>query len=117
MCQQNCGERPYHVLNALVGRQQAEREQNGFTFRAKAVFEVVGVHEVHIGDAVWNDINLAVWNRVNVAQEFGREFAHHHQAIGKTRDFFEHSSLIYVRFTKNRMQCCNQRHFQFTKQG
>ena len=94
MPRQNRRQRANDVFNALVWRQQAEGEQNGLAFRAKLVFEIVGVHERQIRHAVWNHIDLSARNRIHFAQQFGSQFAHHNQAIGELRDLFEHDALI-----------------------
>ena len=71
MLRQNRRQCPNHVLNSLVGRQQAEGEQNRLAFRAKLVFEIVGVHERQIRHAVRNHIDLSRRNRIHFAQQSG----------------------------------------------
>ena len=52
---QNRGQRSNYVLDSLVRRQQTEREQDGLSLRAEAVFEEIGIHKLEVGDAVRND--------------------------------------------------------------
>ena len=59
MPRQNRRQRPNHVFNALVWREQAECKQNGLAFCAKLVLEIVGVHEWHFRHAVRDHIDLS----------------------------------------------------------
>ena len=114
MALQYRGQRADDVFNALVGRQQAEREQDELAFGAELVFEVVGIHEGKIRNAVRNHIDLPARNRIHFAQQLRRQFAHHNHAIGKLRNLFEHHSLVRVRLAQNRMQRGHQRHLQLS---
>ena len=117
MPRQNRRQRPNHVFNSLVWREQAECKQNGLAFRAELVLEIVGVHEGHVRHAVRDHIDLSAGNRIHFAQQLGRQFAHDNQAIGELCDLFEHDALICVRFAQNRVQRSDQRHFQSAQQG
>ena len=57
---QNRGQRSNYVLD-LFG-DSTEREQDGLSLRAEAVFEEIGIHKLEVGDAVRNDVDLASWN-------------------------------------------------------
>src|SRR6202011_5087454 len=46
------------IFYALIGREQAKREQNVFSFRSEPILVEVGISERQIGDAMWNQIDL-----------------------------------------------------------
>src|SRR5665213_108739 len=107
-----CGKRSDDVLNSLVGRQQPESKQDGLSFCAKSVFEIVRVHEWKVWYTVWNYVNFAGGNPIHIAQELGGKLAHHHQTIRQLSDLLKHNTLICVWFTENRVQRSDQGHFQ-----
>ena len=61
-------------------------------------------------------IDLPVRHRIDFAKHLSRQFAHHHNAIGKLCNLFEHNSLICVRLAQHRVQRSHQRHFQSPQQ-
>ncbi len=115
MLRKDCGQRADHILDAFVGRQQAEGQQYGFSFRAEAVLEVVGVHEVHLRHSMRNNIDLLARNCVHVAQQLGSQLAHHHHTVRERRNLFEHRPLVRIRLAQNRVARCHQGHLQFAE--
>ena len=55
---QDFRQRLQHMLDSLVGREQAEGEQHQPAFHAELILVEIGVHERDIGDAVGDDVNL-----------------------------------------------------------
>src|SRR5271167_3223024 len=60
-----------YVFDSLVRREQAEREQNRFTFHAKAVLVEIGIQERQVGNAVRHHIDLAARYLEDFLQELG----------------------------------------------
>jgi len=55
---QDLWERLDHILNSLVRREQAEREQHCFPFHTKAVLVEIGIQEWQIGNTMWNHVDF-----------------------------------------------------------
>ena len=75
------------------------------------------VHKWHIGDAVWDQINLLRRHAIDLLQEFRAALTHDDQPIGQGRDFFQHPSLIRVGVAQNGVQGRDDGHAQFTQEG
>ena len=59
------------VFDSLVRRQQAEREQHGFSFHAKTVFVEVGIQKRQVRNAVRYHVDLAARHFKDFLQELG----------------------------------------------
>ncbi len=57
-------------LDALVRREQTEREQHLFARHAELVLEIIRVGERHVGNAVRDEIDLGRRRLIDIAQEF-----------------------------------------------
>ena len=114
---QDCGQGSNHILNSLVGRQKAKRQQDGFTFDTEPVLVIIRVHELKVGHPVRNDIDLCVRDRVHISQKLCRLLAHHNQPVGETRNLHEHRALIWVWITQNGVERGHDGHLQFAQQG
>ena len=55
-----------HVFDALVGREQAEGEDDVFALDAELVLVEVGIDERHIGNAVGDDVDFCRGNVVDL---------------------------------------------------
>ena len=113
----NRWQRPDDILNSLVWRQQSEGEQNGLAFGAKPVFEVVGVHELHIRHTVRDNIDFPARHRVHIAKHVGGHLGHDNEPVGSLRDFLEHTSLRGAGLPENSVQRSYQGHLQPAQQG
>ena len=103
-----------NVFDALVGREQTEREQYSLPFYIKAVFVEIGIEKWQVRNAVRNHVNLAARHFEDLLQELGGELTHHDEAVGKLCDFFHYHSLIGARFAENRVQGGHHGHLQVT---
>ncbi len=68
-------------FDALVGRQQAERQQHRLALDAELVLVEAGIDERHVGDAVGNEVDLLRRNAVDVLQEARAALAHDHDPL------------------------------------
>ena len=69
-----------HVLDALVGRKQAEGEQHHLAFHAELVLKVGRIDEPHVGNAMRDQIDLGRWRVVDVLQHLPAALGHDNQA-------------------------------------
>src|SRR5882724_2362125 len=63
------GQRAQSEFNALVGGQQAKRQQDLFARNRELVLEIIRVREWHVRNAVRYKINFRVWHVIDFAQE------------------------------------------------
>ena len=109
-------QRPQRIFDALVRRQQPEREQHLFARHAEFVLEIIRVGERHVGNAVRDEINLCRRRLINVAQKFPAAFAHHHQPGRMPDQLAHHAPLFSVRLAQHRVQRGDNGHLQFAQQ-
>ena len=109
-------QRPQRILDALVRRQQSEREQHLLARHAELVLEIIRVGERHVGNAVRDEINLGRRRLINFAQKFPAAFAHHHQPGRKPDQLAHHAPLLRVRLAQHRVQRGDDGHLQFAQQ-
>ena len=109
-------QRAQGVFDALVRREQPEREQDLFARDAELVLEIIRVGEGHVGDAVRDEVNLVFRRMINVAQKFASAFAHHDEARRAADQLAHDSALIRVRLAQDRMQRGDDGHVQFAQQ-
>src|SRR5438552_2209358 len=69
------------ILNALVGRQQAESQQHVLSFDPKMILVKAGIDKGHVGNSMRDEGDFFFGNVVNFAQEIGAAAAHDHQAV------------------------------------
>ena len=104
------GQRVQHVLDPLVGRQQAECQQDLLPFHAELVFEKTGVRERHIRNPVRDDVDLFLGDFVNVPEKFCPLPGHDDQPRGKRKDFLEDLPLLARRLLEDGVECRYHRH-------
>ena len=75
-----------HVLDALVGREQAEGEGHLPAVDAELVLVIRGVDERHVGDAVRDQGDLGSGDAVDLAQERRGALGHDDDAGGQAAD-------------------------------
>ena len=100
------------IFYALIGRQQAKREQNIFSFRPEAVLVEVWIGEGQIGDAMRNQIDLVARNVEHFLQDLCGVPAHDDHAVRKGRNLFHHRALVGIWIAKYRVQRGCDRHLQ-----
>ncbi len=110
-------QRVENVLNALVGRKQAEGKQHHLAFDAELVFEVGGVNEAHVGDSVRNHVDLGGRRIVDFLQHPPAALRHNNHASGKREQFAHDAALIGPGFAQDGMQRGDDRHLQIAQQG
>jgi len=101
-----------NVFDPLVGRQEAEGQENMLPFHAELVLVEIGIDERHVDDAVRDDIDLLPGHAVNLAQHFGAALAHHHEARGEHRQLVNHPALVRARIFKDRVKGSDNRYPQ-----
>ncbi len=69
------------VFYALIGRQQAKREQDILSFRSETIFVKVGISEGQIGDAMGNQVNLVGRDAEDFLQDLRGMLAHDDHAV------------------------------------
>ena len=68
-------QRAQGILDALVRRQQTEREQHLLARHAELVFEIIRVGKRHVGNAVRNEVNLVCRRLIDIAQKLPAPFS------------------------------------------
>ena len=66
---ENAGHGTDDVLDPLVGRQQPERENHIFAFRSDRSLIKIRIHEMKVGNAVRDEVNLRGRYVIDVLQE------------------------------------------------
>ena len=105
------------VLNALAGPDQPEREHDLPAFDTELVFVETGIHEGHVVDAMWDELDLLRLDAVHVDQKLDSPLGHHHQAVGEFCESLHDGPLVGVRFTENSVKGGHRGHAQFAQQG
>ena len=101
------------VVDALVRREEAERENDRLLLEPEPIF-VRGApiwRERYGGNAVRNEVDL-VRHPVDVAQNRSPSLAHHDDALGELDDLVEHRPLLSVRLVENRVERRDDGHSQ-----
>ena len=101
-----------HVLDALVRRQQTEREQHELSFDPKMVFVKARIDKRHVGNSMRNEIDFFFGNVVNFSKEIFPPLAHHDQSVRQSRQLLQHPTLAGIRLAQHRMQRCHHGHLQ-----
>ncbi len=109
-------QRAQRILDALVRREQAEREQHLLARHAKLVLEIIWVGERHVGNAVRDEVNFGRRCLINFAQEFPAPFGHDHQPRREPDQLAHHAPLLRVRLAQHRVQRGDDGHLQFAQQ-
>jgi len=84
---QNARHRLDYVFDALVWREQAEREQHIFSFSSKAILEETGIGKRQIGDPVGDEIDFVRRDVKHFSQNIGGLLAHDNESIRQSRNF------------------------------
>ena len=82
------------VLDPLVRREQAEREDDVLPLDAELFLRRVGIDERHVGNAVGDDVDLRRGDAVDVEQELAAALRHHDESRGELGQFPQHAALI-----------------------
>ncbi len=82
-----------HHFDALVGREQAEREHDRFVLVAQGGFRRVGLCESRVGNTVRYDLDLAGGHAVHGSQELAALLRHHDELRGNVGDCVQDRSL------------------------
>ena len=114
---QNCRQGIEHILDALIGREQAEGEQNGAAFYLELIFEVGRIHESHIGNTMGDQIDLVHRSLVDIVQHLSSAIGHDHQPGREGDQFFHHPPLVRLGFAQDGMQGGDYGHFQLPQHG
>ena len=111
-----CRQRVEHVLDALVRREQPERQQHQPALHAELVLVVIRIDERHVGNAVRDEIDLGRRRLVDLLQHLPAPLGHDHQP-GRARDqFLHHAPLVGVRLAQDGVQRGDDRHAQLAQQ-
>ena len=93
---QNFGQRLNDVLNSFVRREQAEGEQDRFSFHPKAVLEEVRIQEWQVGNAVQSDEEVMGNRGIEVARKQQGVTLRAAIAGGLEGDILDAASLVKV---------------------
>ena len=114
---ENERERANDVLDAFVGGEQTEGQQDRLALDPKEILEVVGVHEGKVGDTVGDDVNLLKRDAVDFVQVRRGKMAHDDEAVGEVGNLVHGGALVGVRFAQDGVQGSDQRHLEFAQQA
>ena len=98
------GQRPDHVLDALVGREQAECEEHVFACHAEAILVEIRIDELHVGNAVGDHVDPVVGDAVDLAEQRAAALRHDGQPGREMEDIAHHPPLIGRGMGENGME-------------
>ena len=97
-------QRPDHVLDALVGREQAECEEHVFACHAEAILVEIRIDELHVGNAVGDHVDPVVGDAVDLAEQRAAALRHDGQPGREMEDIAHHPPLIGRGMGENGME-------------
>ena len=101
---QNVGHRSQHMFDALVGREQPERQCHWSPFDAELLFIKVRLHERSIGNSVGDPVDLPFRDAINLLQKRLGPLGHDDDAGGEFRQLDQNPALVGVRLAQHRVQ-------------
>ena len=101
-----------HDLDAFVGRQEAEREDDRFSAEAEFRFGVMRFEEREVGYSVRYDLDLASWHVMNGTEEFAAFFRHDDELGRSIDDPAHHVALDGRRLREHGVKRGHDRHFE-----
>jgi len=105
------------VLDALVGREQTEREKDRLPLHAEPVLVEVRVDEHHVRNAVRDERDLRLGHPVDLAQEHARLPAHDDEPVGELGELLHHLPLLRVGTGEHGVERRHHRHAQLVQQS
>ena len=105
------------TLNALVRREQAERQRDEFALDIELIFEKVWIDERHIGNAVRNEVDFFLGHVVNVNKKLAAPLGHDHDPARELAELLHDAKLIVVGRLENRVQRADDGHAQVAQQA
>ena len=108
---------PEHVLDALVGREQPERQRHQPALDAELVLVEVRVDERRVGDAVRDQVDLGLGDAVDLPQERPGPLGHDDDAGGQVGQLRQDPPLVGVRLAQDGVQGRDDRHPQVAQQA
>ena len=117
MARDDVGQGLDDILDALVGRKQAEGEHDRSAGDFELVFVETGIGEGGSGDAVGNDGELAFIHAVEAEEHAAGALGHDDDAGGKIEEFGEDAALVGIGIFQHRMQGGDHRHAHAAEEG
>jgi len=111
------GEGVEDVRDALVGGEEAKGEEDDFAFDAELVFEVGGVDEADIGDAVGNEDDFGEGGGVGVEEDLAAAFGHDDEVAGAGEEAVHDAALIGVGLFEDGVEGGDDGHAEFAEEG
>ena len=114
---EDLGDGPEHVLDALVGREQAEGQGDRPPLDAELLLVGVRVDEGRVGDAVGDEVDLGLGHAVDLAEEHARPFGHDDDPRRQLRELDQDPTLVGVRLAQDRVEGRDDRHPEVAHQA
>ena len=108
---------PEHVLDALVGREQPERQRHQPALDAELLLVGVRVDERRVGDAVRDQVDLGLGDAVDLPQERPGPLGHDDDAGGQVGQLRQDPPLVGVRLAQDGVEGRDDRHPQVPQQA
>ena len=105
-----------HDFDALVGRQQAECQNDRLPAKSELGLRRIGLDKRNVGNAVGNDFDLVVRHLIDAAQQLAALVGHHHDLRRRLDDALHHRALSGRRLGQHGMERRHHRHGEARQQ-
>ncbi len=105
-----------HDFDALVGRQQAECQNDRLPTKSEIGLRRIGPDKCDVRYAVGNDFDLVVRHLIDAAQQLAALLGHHHDLRRRLDDALHYCALNGRRLGQHGMERCHHRHGEARQQ-